>query len=196
MDIFLRPDAGASSRLGEQRRCVRRVRLESRRRYASPYAQRPFHRLRDDGARRAMTHPLFHAQSSVRRFGGKVEDYQLIHDWLDATKETFCDFRHRALRHHSQGVFEAERVFGLSIRNSDRKDVPVRYIAEQHIKEDCGGIVPSVSDWLSAHPARDVDESRVLRAGAGRARRHVQELRPLVRVSAGRRRLRRRPAHS
>jgi hypothetical protein len=30
-----------------------------------------------------MTHPIFHAQSSVRRFGGTVEDYQPIHDWLD-----------------------------------------------------------------------------------------------------------------
>jgi len=96
-----------------------------------------------------MTHPLFHAQSSARRFGGRPEDYQAIHDWIDASKETFCDFRHRALRHHSQGVFEAERVFGLKIANSDGQMVPVRYVAEQHIKEDCGGIVPSVSDWLS-----------------------------------------------
>jgi hypothetical protein len=30
-----------------------------------------------------MTHPIFHAQSSVRRFGGTIEDYQPIHDWLD-----------------------------------------------------------------------------------------------------------------
>jgi hypothetical protein len=96
-----------------------------------------------------MTHTIFHAQSSVRRFGGKVEDYLAIHDWLDGTKETFCDFRHRALRHHSQGVFEAERVFGVTITNSDGTSVPTRYVAEQHIKEDCGGIVPSVCDWLS-----------------------------------------------
>ena len=96
-----------------------------------------------------MTHPLLHAQSSARRFGGVPGDYQDIHDWLDATKETFCDFRHRALRHHSQGVFEAERKFGVSVPNSVGKQVPVRYIAEQHIKEDCGGIVPDVSDWLS-----------------------------------------------
>src|SRR5258708_36989625 len=95
-----------------------------------------------------MRHTIFHAQSSVRRFGGSVEDYQPIHDWLDATKETFCDFRHRALRHHSQGVFEAERLFGASIRNSSGALVPTRYVAERHIKEDCGGIVPSVSDWL------------------------------------------------
>lgn len=96
-----------------------------------------------------MTHPLFHAQSSVRLWGGRPEDYQPIHDWLDATKECFADFRHRALRHHAQGIFEAERVFGAAIVNSDGRTVPVRYIAEQHIKEDCGGRIPSVADWLS-----------------------------------------------
>src|ERR1700674_5738034 len=68
---------------------------------------------------------------------------------IDGTKEMFADFRHRALRHHSQGVFECERVFGRTITNSDGRIVPVRYIAERHIQEDCGGIVPSVSDWLS-----------------------------------------------
>lgn len=96
-----------------------------------------------------MTHPHFHAETSVRLWGGKVDDYMPIHDWLDATKECFADFRHRALRHHSQGIFEAERVFGKTIVNSDGRTVPVRYIAEQHIKEDCGGRIPSVADWLS-----------------------------------------------
>lgn len=96
-----------------------------------------------------MTHPTFHAESSVRRFGGKIEDYTAIHEWLDCTKQHYCDFRHRALRHHSLGVFECERTFGATLTNSDGRRVPVRYVAEQHIKEDCGGIVPSVSDWLS-----------------------------------------------
>ena len=96
-----------------------------------------------------MTHPLFHAESSVRRWGGCAADYQPIHDWLDATKECFADFRHRALRHHSQGIFEAERQFGTAITNADGRLVPVRYIAEQHIKEDCGGRIPTVADWLS-----------------------------------------------
>lgn len=96
-----------------------------------------------------MTHPVFHANTSVKKWGGVVDDYLPIHEWLDATKETYCDFRHRALRHHSQGVFEAERQFGVSITNSDGREVPVRYVAEQHIKEDCGGFVPSVADWLS-----------------------------------------------
>ena len=96
-----------------------------------------------------MTHPHFHAESSVKLWGGTVDDYMPIHDWLDATKETYADFRHRALRHHAQGIFEAERVFGKILVNSDGRTVPVRYVAEQHIKEDCGGRIPSVSDWLS-----------------------------------------------
>lgn len=95
-----------------------------------------------------MTHPLFHAETSVRIWGGTSDDYLPIHNWLDATKETFCDFRHRALRHHSQGIFEAERIFGIALTNAEGKIVPVRYVCEQHIKEDCGGRVPTVADWF------------------------------------------------
>ena len=96
-----------------------------------------------------MTHTYYHAQSSARLFGGEPESYLPVHNWLDATKESFADFRHRALRHHAEGVFECERVFGVTITNSDGKEVPVRYIAEQHIKEDCSGRIPNIADWLS-----------------------------------------------
>ena len=99
-----------------------------------------------------MTHTWHHSVSSSKKFGGRPEDYLPVHDWLDQTKETFADFRHRALRHHSQGVFEAERVFGHTLTNSDGKVVPVRYVAEQHIKEDCGGIIPTVADWFRHIP--------------------------------------------
>jgi hypothetical protein len=93
-------------------------------------------------------HPHHHALTSVKKWGGVVEDYTAIHDWFDATKEVFADARHRALRHHSRGIFEAERIFGRTIRNSDGVDVPVRYIGEQHVREDCGGRIPTVADWL------------------------------------------------
>lgn len=96
-----------------------------------------------------MTHTYYHAESSARKFGGTAEDYLEVHNWFDQTKESFCDFRHRALRHHAEGIFEAERVFGITIENSDGKKVPVRYIGEQHVMEDCAGRVPSLSDWLS-----------------------------------------------
>lgn len=96
-----------------------------------------------------MTHAYHHAQSSARIFGGAPEDYLPIHNWFDATKESFCDFRHRALRHHAEGIFEAERLFGVTVKNSAGKNVPVRYIGEQHVQEDCGGRIPSLSEWLS-----------------------------------------------
>jgi len=99
-----------------------------------------------------MTHPVYHAKMSVKKWGGQVSDYLPIHEWLDETKIAFCDFRHRALRHHSLGVFEAEKVFGASLVNSAGREIPTRYVAEQHIKEDCGGIVPTVADWLSRIP--------------------------------------------
>jgi hypothetical protein len=99
-----------------------------------------------------MTHPIYHAESSARLFGGKPEDYLLIHNWFDATKESFPDFRHRALRHHAEGIFECERLFGFHIINADGKKIPVRYIGEQHVTEDCGRI-PTVAEWLSKiHP--------------------------------------------
>lgn len=93
-------------------------------------------------------HPSHHAITSAKVFGGVSSDYEPIHNWFDATKEQFADCRHRALRHHSQGIFEAERVFGQEITNSDGRKVPVRYIGEQHVKEDCGGRIPTAADWL------------------------------------------------
>jgi len=59
----------------------------------------------------------------------------------------YADFRHRALRHHSAGIFECEAHFGYILTNSEGKGVPVRFIGEQHVKEDCG-FIPSVQDWL------------------------------------------------
>ena len=95
-----------------------------------------------------MAHPLHHAESSARKFGGKPTDYQVIHDWFDASKAHMAFFTHRALRHHTQGIFEAERVLGLTITNSAGRSIPVRWIGEQHVKEDCQGRIPSMADWF------------------------------------------------
>jgi hypothetical protein len=89
----------------------------------------------------------YHSLSSVKHFGGKVEDYQLIHDWFDESKKIMSDFRHRALRHHSEGCFSCEEKFGTTITNSDDKIVPVKLIAERHITEDLG-FIPTMIDWF------------------------------------------------
>ena len=94
-----------------------------------------------------MAHPYHHALSSVKKWGGKAEDYLPIHDWFDASKAHLADFRHRALRHHAEGIFWAEEVFGATITNADGKVVPVRWVGEQHVKEDLGWI-PTLQDWF------------------------------------------------
>jgi hypothetical protein len=94
-----------------------------------------------------MAHPLKHAESSARKFGGRPEDYLPIHNWFDESKAFIPDFRHRALRHHAEGIFLTERIFGVTILNSDGKQIPVRYLGEQHVREDLGHI-PTAQDWL------------------------------------------------
>ena len=94
-----------------------------------------------------MAHSYHHAVSSARTWGGIPADYQAIHDYLDGSKLIIADFRHRALRHHAEGCFAAQAVFGTTITNSAGRSVPVRLIAEQHIVEDLGRI-PSFADWV------------------------------------------------
>lgn len=90
---------------------------------------------------------LYHAKSSVHKWGGVVEDYFPIHDLIDSSKSAMPDVRHRALLHNSFGIFLVEKVFGHYFKNSDGRDVPVREVAERHIIEDLG-FIPTPQDWL------------------------------------------------
>ncbi len=94
-----------------------------------------------------MAHPYHHSVSSANKWGGEPEEYLEIHSWFDESKAHMADFRHRALRHHTQGIFECERVFGVTITISTGRVIPVRWIGEQHVKEDLGRI-PALVDWF------------------------------------------------
>lgn len=93
-----------------------------------------------------MAHCHYHALSSVRKWGGKPADYIELHQWFDQSKAIFADPRHRALRHHAEGIFMLETLFGTTIINADGRTVPVRLIGEQHVIEDLG-FIPSFADW-------------------------------------------------
>jgi hypothetical protein len=110
--------------------------------------------MRRARSEKTMAHPWHHAESSARKYGGKPEDYLEIHRWFDGSKSQFANFRHRALRHNAFGLFEAEALFGPVLINSAGRTVPTRFIGEQHVREDCGGIIPSLQDWLHLIPAR------------------------------------------
>ena len=92
--------------------------------------------------------PYFHALSSVKRWGGTVADYLPLHQFLDQSKSYIADVRHRALRHHAEGIFLLERLFGPVVTNGDGRVIPTRAVGERHVQEDLG-FIPSVQDWLT-----------------------------------------------
>lgn len=97
-----------------------------------------------------MANPLKHSQSSVKLWGGKVEDYLPLHNKMDSSKKYFSDNRHRALTHNMFFIFEVMiPIFGEYITNSSGKVVSVKDICEWHILEDFGKkYIPNVSDYL------------------------------------------------
>lgn len=77
--------------------------------------------------------------------GGEIASVQII----DQSKEITADFRHRALRHHAEGIFMAETIFGPTLTLSTGRIIPTRWVGEQHVKEDLG-LIPSFADWAKA----------------------------------------------
>jgi|SRR6185295_10748282 len=100
--------------------------------------------------------PHLHAKSSAKRFGGKPSDYIEIHRLMDSSKSSFSDQRHRALTHQSWFVgYILELIFGVTLTNSDGKEVSVRDIGEQHVAEDFKGVIPNVQDFLQEMEHKD-----------------------------------------
>jgi hypothetical protein len=91
--------------------------------------------------------PYHHALASARRHGGNWEEYLALHQWFDESKGFLPDLRHRALRHHAEGILLCERLFGPTLTKSQGRVVPTRFVGEQHVLEDLGWI-PTVADWL------------------------------------------------
>ena len=109
-----------------------------------------------------MSKPYIHAESSAKRFGGKVEDYEPIHAFLDSSKGTICSNVHRTLTHNAWFLSNVlERIWFPNscpmtsdgrfpyIINSVGKKVSVREIGEQHIYEDFDKkFIPTAQDYL------------------------------------------------
>ncbi len=91
--------------------------------------------------------PFLHSRVSVKKFGGKEDDYTPIHDFIDSSKAFVPDMRHRIFLHSSFGIFLTEKLFGTFIVNSDGKKVQTRDIAEQHVIDDMG-CIPTPQDYL------------------------------------------------
>ena len=105
-----------------------------------------------------MSHPYEHSKSSARKWGGEPEEYLHLHQWFDETKAWVGHSKHRMFRHHSEGIFELEKTFGIKFTNSVGKTVYTRYVGEQHVKEDCYGYIPTALDWMQNINAKQPPE--------------------------------------
>jgi hypothetical protein len=97
-----------------------------------------------------MANPLIHSKSSVKRWGGKVEDYLAIHELIDSPKATMNNNSARLLTHNTWFAYTIiPKIFGYNITNSDGRSVDVVDIAMLHIAEDFRmKFVPTAQDYL------------------------------------------------
>ena len=97
-----------------------------------------------------MANPLIHSKSSVKRWGGKVEDYLPLHELIDSPKATMNNNSARALTHNTWFAYTImPKIFGYNITNSDGRSVDVVDIAMLHIAEDFRmKFGPTAQDYL------------------------------------------------
>jgi len=101
-----------------------------------------------------------HAQLSVNRRGGVIEDYLAIHDFMDSTKELCSDNRHRILHTHWGIRRVVLPIFGRTLKNSDGRTVNVKDMCEQdHVLPDYQNrFIPTLADFARAIQT-DINES-------------------------------------
>lgn len=97
-----------------------------------------------------MANPLIHSKSSVKRWGGKMEDYLPIHELLDSPKQTMNNNTSRFLTHNTWFAYHIiPKIFGYNIVNSDGKSVDTVDVAMLHILEDFRmKFIPTPQDYL------------------------------------------------
>lgn len=97
-----------------------------------------------------MGNPLTHSKSSIKRWGGKVEDYIEMHKFLDSPKACMNNNTSRMLTHNTWFIYEVmPRVFGYNIVNSDGRTVDVVDISMLHVLEDFKmRFIPTPQDYL------------------------------------------------
>ncbi|PHN03478.1 hypothetical protein CRP01_26100 [Flavilitoribacter nigricans DSM 23189 = NBRC 102662] len=96
-----------------------------------------------------------HSQLSAKKFGGPPEVYYPIHKFLDASKLFYFHIKHRILLHHTYGIELCIRRFGDYLEVETGRQVLVRDIAAEHIREDLGGKIPTLFDWFGNNKTLD-----------------------------------------
>lgn len=98
-----------------------------------------------------MSNELVHSKSSVKRWGGKIEDYIAIHELIDSPKACMNNNSSRLVTHNQWFIYTIiPKVFGYFITNSDNKQVDTRDIAALHVLEDFRmKFIPTLENYLT-----------------------------------------------
>jgi len=96
--------------------------------------------------------PEMHSKSSVKRWGGKIEDYLELHKVLDSPKTCMNNHTNRFATHNIWFCYEIiPKIFGYNITNSDGKSVDTTDIALLHCLEDFRmKFIPTLEDFLKS----------------------------------------------
>lgn len=94
--------------------------------------------------------PIWHSESSVKQWGGKIENYLPLHEKMDCSKAWLSDNRHRALTHTMFWIKEVMiPLFGSYITLENGELVSIKDICERHILEDYKmKFIPTPQDFL------------------------------------------------
>src|SRR4029078_7417483 len=90
--------------------------------------------------------PEQHALLSVKRYGGKQEDYYEVHYLMDHSKHFVTNGHalHRAASHNWWGITMIESLMTTKIING----ISVRQLLIDHVREDCGTI-PTLEECIN-----------------------------------------------
>ena len=101
--------------------------------------------------------PIVHAESSVKHFGGDINDYIHLHEKMDCSKGWIADNRHRVLTHTMFWIKEVMiPIYGSYITNSEGKRISTKDICERHILEDFKmKFIPTPQDFIQEMDFKD-----------------------------------------
>jgi len=107
--------------------------------------------------------PIKHCQISQKRWGGVLEDYLPIHEFIDSTKILCADNRHRILHTHWALDNVVLPLFGHTLINSDGKMVPVKEMVERdHLLADYRNqFIPTLNDFIVAIDDIDISDIKI-----------------------------------
>ncbi len=115
-----------------------------------------------------MAHPYHHALSSVKKWGGTVDDYQPVPCLVRLLKSPFCGLSPQSHVSSFGRSMAFRDVFGPTITLSTGRIIPTRWVGEQHVGEDLG-FIPSFTDWVKAIRPETLDGPHGENRGAGRS---------------------------